>query len=221
MKIDIKEVKRYLRIHGEFDGIDELAQNLAQKATSTLCPKSVVGRFDITHFDNGIKLDGTEVSFVGNLIKKVFDGCDEIYIFAAKLTLQSEIFVKQCFAKSAVDGMVCDSVLTTMIESYCDDVEETIAKKVAEQGKTATKRISCGYGDFSIESQKDILALLDAQKQLGIKLNQNNMMYPNKTVTAVIGAKKRDFATLDSQQLFGDKNKCSSCQANCDFKRNI
>ena len=221
MKIDLKEVKRYLRIHGEFDGIDNLAQNLSDKALSTLCPKSVVARFDVEHFDNGIKLVGTEVSFNGNLIKKVFAGCDEIYVFVATLTLQSETFLKQCFAKGTVDGIVCDSVLTTMIESYCDDVEDAIDKRVEEQGKTATKRISCGYGDFAIESQKDILALLDAQKHMGIKLNQNNMMYPNKTVTAVKGAKKRDFATIDGSQVFGGKNKCSNCQANCDFKRDI
>ena len=221
MKIDLKEVKRYLRIHGEFDGIDNLAQDLSQKALATLCPKSIVGKFDIVHFDNGIKLEGTDVSFSGNLIKKVFAGCDEIYLFAATLTLQSESFLKQCFAKGVVEGMVCDSVLTTMIESYCDDVEDAIDKKVEEQGKTATKRISCGYGDFSIESQKDILSLLGAQKYLGIKLNENNMMYPNKTVTAIKGAKKRDFATLDGSHMFGGENKCSNCQANCDFKRDI
>ena len=221
VKIDIKEVKRYLRIHGEFDGIDDLAQNLSQKALATLCPKSIVGKFGVLHFDDGIKLEGTDVTFVGNLIKKVFAGCDEIYLFAATLTLQSESFLKQCFAKGAVDGIVCDSVLTTMIESYCDDVEDAIDKKVQEQGKIATKRISCGYGDFSINSQKDILNLLGAQKYLGIQLNDNNMMYPNKTVTAVIGAKKRDFATLDGSQVFGGENKCGGCQANCDFKRDI
>ena len=221
VKIDEKEVKRYLRIHGQFDGIDDVIANLSQKATSLLCPKSIVGRFDITHVDNGIKLDGTQVSFAGNLIKKVFAGCDEIYIFAATLTLQSEIFLKQCFAKSTVEGVVCDSVLTTMIESYCDDVEDAIAKKIFDQGKTPTKRISCGYGDFAISSQKDILNLLGAQKYLGIQLNDNNMMYPNKTVTAVVGAKKADFANMESSQIIANNNKCGDCQANCDFKRDI
>ena len=221
MKIDEKEVKRYLRIHGQFDGIDDVISNLSQKATSILCPKSVVARFDITHFSDGIKLDGTDVSFEGNLIKKVFAGCDEIYIFAATLTLQSETFLKQCFAKSTVEGVVCDSVLTTMIESYCDDVEDAIDKKIYDQGKTPTKRISCGYGDFAISSQKDILRLLDAQKYLGIQLNSNNMMYPNKTVTAVVGAKKADFANIESSQIIANSNKCNDCQANCDFKRDI
>jgi len=221
VKIDEKEVKRYLRIHGQFDGVDDVISNISQKATSLLCPKSIVARFSITHFSDGIKLDGTQVTFTGNLIKKVFAGCDEIYIFAATLTLQSETFLKQCFAKSTVDGVVCDSVLTAMIESYCDDVEEAIDKKIYEQGKVPTKRISCGYGDFSISSQKDILNLLGAQKYLGIQLNSNNMMYPNKTVTAVVGAKKADFANIESSQIMANNNKCSDCQANCDFKRGI
>ena len=220
VKIDEKEVKRYLRIHGQFDGIDDVIASLSQKAISFLCPKSIVSRFDITHFNEGIKLDGTQVSFTGSLIKKVFAGCDEIYLFAATLTLQSETFLKQCFAKSTVDGVVSDSVLTTMIESYCDDVEEAIDKKIFDQGKMPTKRISCGYGDFAISSQKDILTLLDAQKYLGIQLNANNMMYPNKTVTAVVGAKKENFANIQSSQIMAG-NKCNDCQASCDFKRDI
>ena len=221
MKIDAREVKRYLRIYGQYDEIDDLIQNLSQKAIAMLCPKSNVAKFDIIHTANGINLVGKDVCFEGNLIKKVFEGCDEIYVFVATLTLQSEILLKQCFAKSAVEGVVCDSVLTAMIESYCDDVEDAIDKKIFAEGKTATKRISCGYGDFSISAQKDILDILDAKKYLGIQLNQNNMMYPNKTVTAVIGAKSRDFATADEKQIYSSNNKCDGCQANCDFKRNI
>ena len=36
MKIDASEVKRYLRIHGQFDGIDDLIQNLSHLITIIL-----------------------------------------------------------------------------------------------------------------------------------------------------------------------------------------
>lgn len=219
MKIDKSEVKRYLLVAGkDFDGIDCLIDQLSQKALSSLCPKSIVNRFAITHVAEGIKINGTDILFGGKLVKQVFDGCDEVFVFAATLTLESESLIKKCFAKSAVDGIVCDSVLTTMIECYCDEIDEDICKTVEQEGKSATRRISCGYGDFPLSCQKDILTLLNAQKFLGIKLNANNMMFPNKTVTAVIGVKQRDF---DAPRTAGSQanNKCSGCDSQCNFKR--
>lgn len=217
--IDKNEVKRYLRLHGGDCGdIDELIEKLSQKALETLCPKSVINSFEIEHTQNGIVLKGTDVSFEGNLVKKTFEGCDEIYVFAATLTLQSETLLKQCFAKSTVDGIVCDSVLTTMIEAYCDEIDEAVVKKGISKNKKATRRISCGYGDFSIKSQKDILDLLNAQKILGVKLNENNMIFPNKTVTAVMGLAPFD-DKVTAEEITVLKNKCQSCCASCDFKR--
>ena len=136
MFIDKNEVKRYLRLHGGDCGdIDELIEKLSQKALETLCPKSVINSFEIEHTQNGIVLKGTDVSFEGNLVKKTFEGCDEVYVFAATLTLQSETLLKQCFAKSTVDGIVCDSVLTTMIEAYCDEIDEAVVKKGISKNK--------------------------------------------------------------------------------------
>lgn len=220
MKIDKEEVKRYLRIHGGDCGdIDGLIDSLSAKALATICPKSVANRFKITHTADGIRIDGADIAFDGNLIKKVFDGCDEIVIFVATLTVESEALLKRCFAISAVDGIVCDSVLTAMIESYCDDIDQGISKQAAEEGKTATRRISCGYGDFALQCQKDILDILCAQKFLGIKLNQNNMMYPNKTVSAVMGLKPSSCKSA-CDGAFAAQNKCESCaSAGCDFKR--
>ncbi len=219
MEIDKSEVKRYLRISGgNDDGLDSLIDELSQKALTLLCPKSILNRFSVTHEDGGIRINGTDIVFGGNLVKSVFDGCDEIFIFAATLTLQSESLLKQCFAKSTVDGIVCDSVLTAMIESYCDEIDDSICKQVAKEGKTATRRISCGYGDFPLSCQKDILDILNAPKFLGIKLNENNMMLPNKTVTAVMGVKKRDFDTASCMES-NSKNKCDCCDVRCGFKR--
>jgi len=36
-----------------------------------------------------------------------------------------------------------------------------------------------------------------------------------------VGAKKADFANMESSQIMASNNKCGDCQANCDFKRDI
>ena len=50
-----------------------------------------------------------------------------------------------------------------------------------------TTRFSPGFGDFDIVHQRDILALLDCQKRIGLTLTDSNMLCPTKSVTAVVG----------------------------------
>ena len=218
MNIDINEVKRYLRVKGGgYDGLDETIRRVADKASAELCPKSIINKFAVEWTEEGLRLKGTDIVFGGNLVRKTFDGCDEIYIFAATLTLESELFMKKQAALGAVEGIVSDCVLTTMIESCCDDIDGAIAAREAARGRSVTRRISCGYGDFPLECQKDILDILGAGKILGVKLNENNMMYPNKTVTALMGVKDMSFETVGGGEAMADK--CSSCCSCCEFKR--
>lgn len=203
---------------GGYDGLDDMITDISEKALASLCPKSTVNKFAVEWTDGGLKIKDTDIVFGGNLVARTFAGCDEIYIFAATLTLESETFLKKQQALGAVNGVVCDSVLTTMIESYCDDIDGAIAAREAARGRQATRRISCGYGDFPLACQRDILDILGAEKILGVKLNKNNMMYPNKTVTAVMGVKDATFDAVNSGGA-AKINKCSSCGACCDFKR--
>lgn len=48
-------------------------------------------------------------------------------------------------------------------------------------------RFSPGYGDFSLEHQKDFFRLLQLEKNLGMSLNSALLMSPSKSITAVIG----------------------------------
>ena len=53
-------------------------------------------------------------------------------------------------------------------------------------------RFSPGYGDFDIVYQKDIFAILDCPKRIGLTLNSSLMMSPSKSVTAIIGFKREE-----------------------------
>ena len=48
-------------------------------------------------------------------------------------------------------------------------------------------RYSPGYGDLSLSVQKDVLNILNADKILGIKLGENLLMIPKKSITAIQG----------------------------------
>ena len=72
-----------------------------------------------------------------------------------------------------------------MIEEFCDYVNDILG-----ENRSLRPRFSCGYGDFEIKHQAEILDFLDAKKRIGVYLLDSYMMTPFKTVTAIVGIAK-------------------------------
>lgn len=183
MKIDRKEVLRYMRAGDDqrfFPLIDEVSQYLLKN----FVPAKSIGYFDIEHTQNGVILSGTGVEFKGNLIKRRLTGATKIALVAATLGIRTENYMKT-LAGDMLKSVIADAAMTAMLESFLDDLEEEI--KEEHNGNTVSARFSAGYGDFDISSQKDIIGLLNAEKLLGVYIKESFMLYPNKSVTAVIG----------------------------------
>ena len=53
-----------------------------------------------------------------------------------------------------------------------------------------TQRFSPGYGDLSMNTIEDIIAILNAQKRIGLSVTRSLMMTPIKSVTAILGINK-------------------------------
>jgi len=105
-------------------------------------------------------------------------------------------------------AIVLDSVATAMIEEFCDYVNDILG-----ENRSLRPRFSCGYGDFDIKHQKDIINILDASKYVGITLTDSLLMLPTKSVTAVMGISKNDNKCIVSG--------CENCnKINCEFRRN-
>ncbi len=118
-----------------------------------------------------------------NLYKNL-SGCSSAVIFAATAGAGADRLIMRCSKISPAEGMVCDCIASSAIEVWCDEVNET-----AVCGRSAKPRFSPGYGGVSLAYQKDILAFLDAERKIGITLNDSMMMTPKKSVTAFIGIK--------------------------------
>jgi hypothetical protein len=210
MDIDVSEVLRYLKADGNQQTLNLISEVRAE-LEPMLRPKKIMAVFNLVEADGGIGLWGTEVILKGNLIKKTFGDCSKVYIAVATLGMAAE---RQMAKYSSVDmakAVVADAYLTTYIEAYLDKLEAELLIKETKNGNCLKNRISCGYGDFSILYQRQIIDMLNAEKLLGIKLNDSNMLVPNKTVTALIGV-----CSVECK----NKNKgCDSCNFNCGFRR--
>lgn len=118
-----------------------------------------------------------------NLYKNL-TGCSSAVIFAATAGAGVDRLIMRYSKISPAEGMICDCIASSAIEVWCDEVDEK-----AVNGRSAKPRFSPGYGGVSLSYQKDILFFLNAQRKLGITLNDSMMMSPVKSVTAFIGIK--------------------------------
>lgn len=141
----------------------------------------------------------------GNDIIRHLAGCENVYLFAATLGDAPDRESSRLISRgSSYKAFLCDSIAAVMIENYCDDECEALAKR--ERG-TFTARFSCGYGDFPLDEQKEICRLLDTTRTIGVHVSDGCLLMPQKSVTALIGRKNEGDGTI--MKTCG--NKCSAC----------
>jgi len=84
-------------------------------------------------------------------------------------------------------AVVFDAVASETVDACLKWIQNYFNNQVLRENKRVmTKRISCGYGDFTIEHQKLIYNLLD-MKQLDVTITKDFILIPEKSVTALTG----------------------------------
>ena len=109
-------------------------------------------------------------------------------------------------------AVVLQSCAAALLEEYCDDCQEEIAKELSCEGWYLRPRFSPGYGDFDIRHQEKLLALLQADKKIGLTMTKSCMLTPTKSVTALIG--------ISREQIPCHRQGCEVCEkADCLYRR--
>ena len=183
------KINNIIRYMGAKDIDDRLISTITDEIalSDEIVPCIKQGCFDIKSTDEDvIELINTDIKLKGNLAKRTFGDCKSIIVIFATLTLKSELLLKSEFSKGGVNGVVLDAVLTEKLESELDKIEEGI--RSSGKYTIVKNRISCGYGDLDIKIQKDLFYLLDCCST-GARINDEFMLYPNKSVIALLGVK--------------------------------
>ena len=182
--MNVKEIGAYLKIKGEMDErTRSLIEEVYPAAKNTLAFVRTA-EFSIEKTNEGIELVGTGTVLVGNLAASHFAGCKSIVVILVTMGMESERKIKSTYAVSPTKGVVLDACYSEVIERKLDEEEG----KLVASGKNITSRISCGYGDLPIETQRELLDMLNAT-QIGVFMNESCMLVPNKSVVALVGVK--------------------------------
>lgn len=105
--------------------------------------------------------------------------CGRIVLFAATVGIAPDRLAQKYSRVSPVKALFLESVGNERIEALCD--------VFCAGFDNACPRFSPGYGDLPLALQKEIIAVLDCPRQIGLTLNESLLMTPSKSVTAIMG----------------------------------
>lgn len=238
-KIDRAEVFRYLHLPKKIsdNNINNLIEEAITEIKDLISFRYLYQKFPVEITDSAVKVDGTTLILKGKSIRKHLNNSEEIYIMAATLGAQVDRKISYYEKTSVTKAMIFDACATAAIEEACDRIEAEIKKEVSKSGnKEITFRYSPGYGDLGIDIQGEILRILNAPRKIGLTASKYNLLFPTKSVTAIIGIipknqkreKKKEFLNADKKDdkmeagnLEFEKNQCQKCliYQDCELRR--
>lgn len=208
--IDEKEVYRYLGYNSEWivglgtdtkndytydpaDGSSEVITGYIREAIAStetaMLPKACYGRFPIeVKGDGRILLPYGEVAS-HDLTRNLCD-CKEIFLFAATIGAEYDRLLRRTRLMSMAKAAILQAAGAAAVESLCDKLNEDLRKDAEAGGYKTHPRYSPGYGDYALENQKGIFAILQPSRYIGLSLMDTLIMAPEKSVTALIGLER-------------------------------
>lgn len=212
MRADRKETLRYLGYRGqEIDGqtarmIEEVSEELENQCT----PKSIYQEYACVVTADCVRLGELEIRSRNLAVN--LKGCESAVLLAATIGRAADFMIRKYSVSNMAKAAVVQAAGASCIENYVDEVQAQIREGANRRGLYLRPRFSPGYGDFALEYQKDIFAMLACSKRIGLTLTEGNLMIPSKSVTAVIGLTTKERESCQ-------RKKCSLCaKTDCEFR---
>ncbi len=172
--LNLKNVNYYM---GQRNG--ETAEGMSERIDKAL--KSL-----LPVFDGKVCFTECDVPDTGSVdLNRHLIGCNRVIMMAATIGAAADRERMKAAVKSPVDQLIYDAIGTEAIEHVCDRFCEDMEKRYG----TLTSRFSPGYGDLPLDYQREMIALLDTNRKIGLSLTESLLMSPTKSVTAIIGIK--------------------------------
>ena len=186
---------------------EECADLVRGRLSYRVCWREFPVTFDGTDVDLGFaRTDSAS-------LRRHLAGCSRIVLFAATVGLEMDRLMTRCSALSITRALMLQAIGAERIEALCDLFCGDVSCRIAGEGGQTRPRFSPGYGDLPIELQRDIFRVLDCPRKIGLTLNENLLMFPSKSVTAIIGVGKNEKGVSAASG-------CAACAKNgCPYRK--
>jgi hypothetical protein len=177
-----------------------------------------------------MQVEGTNMKLEGESIKNHLKGCNKVILMALTLSEEVDRLIRKQQLVGMADGLAVDTMASAAVEQACIQVEEEIMEKLP--GKYFTWRFGVGYGDFPLQTQKEFVKVLNAQKVIGLCISDGMLLTPTKSVTCVMGVSDKPIdenrsLEIQLKKIKGNnskghsREKCETCnlRETCQFRK--
>ena len=187
-EVDVREALRYAGVVTEDSASEELIEKCREKLLPAIKGLTVYRALDFS-LDGDICSIG-DTSVRSSSLAKAMRGADKVIIFAATLGIEADRVIARYQRTSKALAHMASSLASERIESLCDILCGTLGSELSDE-YILTPRFSAGYGDLPIELQRELFAILNPEKYIGLTLTESLLMSPSKSVSAIIGLKRK------------------------------
>ncbi|MFT4106477.1 MAG: vitamin B12 dependent-methionine synthase activation domain-containing protein [Lacrimispora sp.] len=213
MEISRREIRRYLGYGGNEgdETVNALIEECLKELTAAASPKSISRVYPLRLLPD-YEIDFTVFQAKSRNLSKNLKDCDQVILFAATLGAGVDVLLHKYTKLQMSKAVIMQAAAAAMIEEYCDEENRLLKQEYEAKGLYLRPRFSPGYGDFPLESQRNITAVLETSKRVGIMLTDSLLMTPSKSVTAVMGVSKKPHLC--------DVKGCEACaKTDCAYRR--
>lgn len=182
--IDKREALRYAGVRGESAESEAMLDECISEASSALSYKLCYAEYPLTRVEKSLDFGFARVE--SEKLSAHLAGCERVIILAATVGVGLDRLVARYAKISPARALILQGFGTERIEALAD----VFCRKLMDNGLSLTTRFSAGYGDLSLEFQREIFRVLNCQRSIGLTLNDSLIMSPTKSITAIIGIKK-------------------------------
>lgn len=199
-----KEILRYAGCRGEREEISVLLKECIDEVKDKLAYKVCYRELSIKTV--GDTCDFEVFSVHSEKLARNLKGCEKVILFAATVGVEIDRLIGKYGRLSPTKALLFQAIGAERIEALCDAFCADIKK---EYNTGLEPRFSPGYGDLPLSAQKNIFAVLDPERRIGLTLNSSLLMSPSKSVTAIVGLTNKQEKTITNKCAFCDNKDCA------------
>lgn len=184
---DRKEILRYLGYRGGeiTEAVLEDIELSVKTANKVMHPRFIWKMCTVVKREDGLWLSEADVVLRGNSIARHLEGCERAVLFCVTLGSELDREIDREMVDKPGRGVILNACGIAGVEKLADYLQTEIDNRLKDEHTGV--RFSPGYGDLPLETQADIMRALNCEKTVGVRLNSNYLMDPQKSVTAIAG----------------------------------
>lgn len=132
---------------------------------------------------------GNDIEIFGKKIISELYYCEKAVLFCITLSGDIDLEIGLIEKQDIEKAIMLDAVASAALEDYCDLVEKDVSEKFPDY--QITYRFSPLYGDMPINMNNDFVAVLDAERRIGVCVSESGKFTPRYSIAAVLGLKKK------------------------------